>query len=181
MITGHFTTALVPYAGDRKMPLFILLVIVQLQDLLIPLDIFLSKETDLMKLEMTYSHDLVPALFMALLAGGIIHLIYRNRRWTAWVVGLVGFHEICDLFSGFAHNVWGLSTWRLGFDFYRQAPLTAYVIELGLALICTGYFLRQNRIRGIRPGKLKTGVLLGVIFLPILISIGLAANGKTLF
>lgn len=181
MITGHFATALVPYVRDRKLPLFALLLASQAQDLLIPLDIAVSGQRNFRLLEMTLSHDLVPALVIALVVGIALHLAYRSTKVTAIGIGLVLFHEACDLLSGFAHNVLGPDTPRLGFDFYRSAPATAFIIEFALALVCVGYFLFERRRQGDPVAPVKAAVLCAVIFLPILAMLVRAISGKPVF
>ncbi len=181
MITGHFATALVPYARDRKLPLFALLLSSQAQDFLIPLDIAVSGQRNFQLLEMTLSHDLVPALVIALMAGVALQLAFRSAKVTAIGVGLVLFHEVCDMVSGFAHNVLGPDTPRMGFDFYRSAPATALLIELVLALVCVGYFFVKRRDQGDTVAPAKAAVLSVVIFLPILAMLARALSGQPLF
>ena len=178
MITGHFTTALVPYAKDKKLPLFFMLIITQIPDFFIPLDILISGESNFRKLEMTYSHDILPVLIMTIIATLVAHLIYKNKTLTLWTFGLMVFHEICDLAAGFAHNVYGLNSPRLGTDFYRTAPLNAYIIEFALSVICVGYFLYQRNKQNESLGAVKMAVLIGIVFIPIIFSIVAVLMGK---
>ena len=181
MLTGHFATALVPYARDRKLPLFTLLLVSQVQDFLIPVDVLASGQRSLARLEMHYSHDLLPVLVIAGLVGLGLHLWFRSRKVTLIGIGLVLFHEVCDLLSGFAHNVNGPDSPRLGFDFYRSAPAMAFAIELALAVACLGYFVLERRRQGdpVPPGK--TAVLCAVILVPIVAMLAVALRGRTLF
>ncbi|WP_432665775.1 hypothetical protein R9X47_05725 [Wukongibacter baidiensis] len=170
MVTGHFTTALVPYSKNKEYPLFLLLIIVQIQDLLIPLDLITQKLgiSELSSLQMTYSHDIIPAAIMAILVGIIMYIIYKDRNLALWSLGLVVFHEICDLFSGFSHNIFGTDTMSIGFDFYRTAPMNAYIIEFLLAVVCLSYFVIQRK-KDNDPISMKKLILLSsVIFLPII-------------
>jgi hypothetical protein len=178
MITGHFTTALIPYVQNKKLPLFTLLLITQIPDFFIPLDIYISGESNFRKLEMTYSHDLVPVMIMTLIVTITIHFIYRNQSLTIWTLCLMVFHEICDLVAGFAHNVMGLNSPRLGTDFYRTAPLNAYLLELILSLICIVYFLYQRKKQNDSTPLYKTLILIGIVFIPIVASIILVLIGK---
>ena len=181
MITGHYATVLVPYAHDRKLPLFVLLLVSQVQDFLIPLDIRLSGQRDFRLLEMTYSHDVVPALLMAAVIGLALQAVYRDRKVSLIGVALVLFHEVCDLLSGFAHNILGPGTQRLGLDLYRTGPAAAYAIELVLAAGCVVYFLTVRRRRGepVAPGK--SVVLCLVILGPVATALGLALAGRSMF
>lgn len=181
MITGHFATALVPYARDRKLPLFALLLASQVQDFLIPVDVLASGQRNLSRLEMTLSHDLVPALVMATLVGIGLHLWFRSSKVTLVGMGLVLFHEVCDLLSGFAHHVSGPDTPRLGFDFYRTAPARAFAIELALASACLVYFLVERRRQGDPVPRFKMIVLCTIILLPILGMLAMALSGRSIF
>ncbi len=180
MITGHFTTALVPYAKDKSLPLFFLLVASQAPDFLIPVDVWKSGDSNFRTLEMTYSHDLLPVLVLSLIVGAIAQLIFRNRKLTFWTIGLILFHELCDSISGFAHNIYGLASPRFGFDFYRNAPVTAYAIELIVSIACVGYFLYTRKKQDEPLSVLKTGVLLAIVFLPTISMMILALAGKPL-
>jgi membrane-bound metal-dependent hydrolase YbcI (DUF457 family) len=180
MITGHYATALVPYARDGKLPLFALLLASQAQDFLIPLDVQLAGQRSLRLLEMTYSHDLVPSLLLAAAVGLVLQLIYRDRKVSLIGVALVVLHEICDLLSGFAHNVFGPGTMRFGFDFYRTGPAIAYSIELLLAVGCLIYFFAVRRRRGDPVAPVKAAVLCLVILGPIAAALGLALAGRTI-
>ena len=181
MITGHFATALVPYARDRKLPLFALLLSAQAQDFLIPLDIAVSGQRNFQLLEMTLSHDLTPVLALALVVGILLQLAFRSVKATAVGIGLVLFHEVCDLLSGFAHNVLGPGTPRLGFDFYRSSVATAFLIELALAAACVGYFLFERRRQGDAVTLPKAAVLCAAIFVPTLAMLARALAGRPVF
>lgn len=180
MITGHFATALLPYAKNKNFPLFTLLLITQIPDFFIPLDIFLSGESDFSKLEMTYSHDIVPVAIMTLLITAIMHWVYKNKALTLWTFSLMVFHEVCDLAAGFAHNIMGLDTMRLGTDFYRTAPLNAYMIEFVLAAVCVGYFLFERKKQNATLSIVKSATLIGIIFVPILASMYFVLIGEPL-
>lgn len=181
MITGHFATALVPYARDRRLPLFALLLCSQAQDFLIPLDMAVSGQRNFQLLEMTFSHDLVPVLALALVVGIAMQLAFRSVRVTAIGVCLVLLHEICDLLSGFAHNVFGASTPRMGFDLYRGSPAAAFVIELVLATVCIGYFFFERRRQGDAVTRVKAAVLCAAIFVPIVAMLARALSGRPVF
>lgn len=180
MITGHFTTALVPYGRHKKYPLFVLLLLTQVQDLLIPVDMMLQKVGlfDLGILEMTYSHDIVPALIMSVVAAIIIQLIYKDIGLTAWAAFLVVFHEICDLIAGFSHNIMGLDSHRMGFDLYRQNAPLAVVIEAILATLCLIYFLRKRKKEGEPLKGMKLVGLLCMIYVPMTLFMGLSVSGQ---
>ncbi|MFA8344044.1 MAG: hypothetical protein ACEPO8_13810 [Rhodothermaceae bacterium] len=182
MITGHFTTALVPYAKHKDYPLFYLLLITQIQDLLIPVDLIIQNLTifDLKSLQMTYSHDIIPTLIMSILAGIITYLIYKKKDLALWCFGLVIFHEVCDLFSGFSHNLFGTHTHSFGFDLYRENTLLAGLIELTLAVACFLFFVWKRKKEELPITNNKLIILTIVIFLPIVSMIIMPFFGKTL-
>ncbi|MCH4887598.1 hypothetical protein EZV73_08440 [Acidaminobacter sp. JC074] len=178
MITGHFTTALVPYGNNKKYPLVVLLILTQIQDFLIPVDMMLQNLGlgDFRILEMTYSHDIVPALILSFLSMLIIHLIYKNRSFTLWAGFLVIFHEVCDLLAGFSHHIMGPHTQALGFDFYRQNQVMAAIIEGMLAIICIGYYVKKRKDQNDPISRGSLIGLLTVVFAPI---IGFGILGAT--
>lgn len=181
MITGHFATALVPCARDRSLPLFALLLSSQAQDFLIPIDVLRSGQRDLARLEMTFSHDLLPTLVTALVVALFLQFAFRRRKVALVGAALVLLHEACDLLSGFAHNVLGPGTPRFGLDLYRNSPATASVIELVLALGCLGYFLLERRRQSDAVPPAKAVVLCAVILAPILGLLALALSGRPVF
>lgn len=179
MITGHFTTALVPYADNKKYPLFTLLVLTQVQDFLIPVDMMIQGIglTGLGELEMTLSHDIVPALIFSILAYIGMSLIYKDRKLAFWGAGLVIFHEICDLVSGFSHHVMGESSLQLGTDYYRKNQPMAFLIEALLATVCLGYYVYRRKQQK-DPIKMNNLIaLVAIIYAPIALSLFLSLNG----
>lgn len=180
MITGHFTTALVPYAKHKHYPLFLLLILTQIQDFLIPLDMHIQNLglNDFSILEMTYSHDLIPAVIYAVLAFGILLAIYKDKTFALWGGFLIIFHELCDLLAGFSHNVFGLHTHRLGFDYYRTNQPRALLIEAGLATICISYYVLKRKKDGDPIKGMHLLGLVAIVYLPILSMLILALNGQ---
>jgi hypothetical protein len=177
MITGHFAAALVPYARHPRLPLFLLLLLTQLQDFLIPVDVLREGGADLGRLEMTVSHDLLPVIVLALVIGGILHLGSGDRR-VAWVgAGLVLAHEACDFVVGFSHHVFGPQTPRLGLDLYRTSLVTACAIEFVFAAGCIGYFLRARRLDGDPVPPFRAAVLSLAILGPVAVLAVLASHG----
>jgi hypothetical protein len=181
VLTGHFATALVPYARNPRLPLFTLLMLSQLPDLLIPLDVMRSGERDLNALQMTLSHDLLPVAVMSIVVAVALHAWRRDTALTVAGTALVVVHWLCDLLSGFSHNVAGPGTASLGLDLYRTAPAQAFLIELVVAAGCLGYFLwkRRQQCDPVRPWR---AVVLGaVIVLPIAAMLARALSGAPVF
>ena len=53
-----------------------------------------------MTVDMTYSHDILPAMVIALFVSGITAAIFKNWVIGLWAVGLILLHELMDLLVG---------------------------------------------------------------------------------
>lgn len=181
VLTGHFASALVPYGRNRTLPLFTLLLLAQLPDLLIPLDVMRSGERNLNDLHMTLSHDLVPIAVMSTIVALALHL-WRKTPWlTVAGTALVVVHWLCDLLSGFSHNVAGPNTAQLGLDLYRSAPAQAFMIEFVFAAGCLAWFFLERHRQHDPVGRWRSVVLCAVILLPIAAMLARAASGHAVF
>jgi membrane-bound metal-dependent hydrolase YbcI (DUF457 family) len=181
VLTGHFATALVPHARNRALPLFTLLMLSQLPDLLIPLDVMRSGERDLNRLHMTLSHDLVPVAVLSVVVALALQAWKRDAALTFAGTALVVVHWLCDLLSGFSHNVAGPHTAQLGLDLYRSAPAQAFLIEFVFAAGCLAWFFLERNRQHDAVGRWRSVVLCAVILLPIAAMLARAASGHSVF
>src|SRR5882672_4505704 len=91
VIVGHYAAALVPYSKlDRRAPLWLLMLCAQVPEflwLVLSLagvekpspDSMLDATFGNVKVEMLYSHNLVPALLQALVVSAIVFAVWRRR------------------------------------------------------------------------------------------------------
>ena len=150
MVTGHYATALLPYELTRKTQrtgFWLFLLAAQFLDFLMltfvsvgiekfaPSD-FLDVSFSSMRTNMLVSHDVLPVMGWALLFGICVWVITKKHIIALWCVGLIIFHEMCDLVVGFEHNFLGETTPLIGFALYTNAPVIGILIE---ALMCTAF------------------------------------------
>src|SRR5262249_14207077 len=103
-----------------------------------------------LRVEMPYSHDLVPTFGWAALAALVVLAITRRAAPAAWAAALMVVHEACDLVCGFGHWILGPSTPTIGLNLYGRSPETALFIEAAFGAACTFWFVRA-RARAGRP------------------------------
>lgn len=174
MIIGHYAAALIPHQQDAKTPVGFYLFMANVSDLLwlvfavwgletpVPGSLFSASFSNL-RVEMPYSHDLVPTLAWAALAALVAFAVWRRAAPAMWSAALVLTHEACDLLAGFSHWVWGPGTPTVGLDLYGRAPETALVIEALFGVACTWWYLR-SRARAGRPVRPATAYGLYAVF-----------------
>ena len=125
MIVGHFATALVATEKAPKAPFWWLLVASNIADFVMVVLVAIGIETmvpssmfeatlENLRVDMTYTHDLLPALLWTLGVGAIGYGLTRDTTTAIWSAVLVAFHEICDLVSGFYHYVFTPGSPRVG-------------------------------------------------------------------
>jgi hypothetical protein len=177
VIVGHYATALVAKERDPASPLWLLLAASMVLDFAMVSLVLAGVETmqpdpaaagpalASMQIDMTFSHDLVPVLCWTLGVGLLAYAITRRRATALWAAGLVAFHEICDLVSGFPHFVMGPGTPEIGLGLYQQAPLVALGIELALGLACVAWFTSRRTLPRARTIGLFATVVFGVVAL----------------
>lgn len=159
MIVGHFATALVATEKAPKAPFWWLLVASNIADFamvvlvalgvesMVPFSMFEATLENL-RVDMTYSHDLLPALAWTVGVGALGYAITRDGATAIWSAVLVAFHEVCDLVSGFYHYVFTSESPRVGLGLYTRAPEAALAIEVALGVVCVWYFVRSRDRRG---------------------------------
>ncbi|TAK74205.1 MAG: hypothetical protein EPO01_07125 [Aquabacterium sp.] len=172
MVTGHFATALVPYAlqgRSRPAPFWLFLLACQFLDFLmlglaaagveslLPAQL-LQLSFAGMRADMHASHDLLPVAGWALGFAALAWAATRNGPAALWCAALVVGHELCDLVVGFKHGVHGeLPT--LGWNLYTQAPVAGLLAEAALCVGITWWFTARRRQEG-RPLSRTTVVAL---------------------
>ena len=182
MILGHYATALIAHQRAPRLPVWLLLATANLPDLLWlvlaavaleaphPASVLDASFANL-TVEMTYSHDLVPALGLAALAAAGTYLLTVQSTATravasaagAWCGALVLGHEASDLVAGFEHHMAGPRSPSIGLNLYGQAPELALVLEALLGAACVAWFTRA-RARDGRPLSRTTVWSLYAIF-----------------
>jgi len=175
MVVGHYTTALVAKRLDPRGPLWLFLLASMFLDFLMAGLVVSGIETmrpdpavagprlASMVVEMTYSHDLIPAIGWGLALGALALAGTRSRGTALWVAGLVFVHEVFDLVSGFPHFVMGSGTPEVGFGLYQSAPLMALAIEAVVAFACVFYFLRRSTLTTAKKAGLLATTLFGIL------------------
>lgn len=183
MIMGHFATALVPYARNVAVPLWLLLVLTNLPDLLwMALSLagveptsppsFLDVSITGMRVDMLYSHSLLVELGIAALVAAGIYAWRRDARASAWCALLVVAHLVCDWASGFRHELLLRGSPMMGLGLYGSAPYLALLVEAVFAAACVTWFVVERRRAGkpVAPRKqlalYATFVLGSLVFLP---------------
>jgi hypothetical protein len=175
MIAGHFATALVPYELTRKsdpVPVWLFLLAAQFLDALMLTFVSLGIETmepedafevsfSSLQTNMFVSHDLLPVVGWATLFGVGTWLIWRKPVIALWCVGLVAFHEVCDLIVGYPHYV-VRGVGPIGMALYVNAPILSFLIEAAMAAGIVFWFCRRRANRG-QPVSTGTQVILSAV------------------
>ncbi len=165
MLLGHYATALVPHHRLPRAPVWLWMAAANLPDfvwlVLAALGLETPRPTSILqasfanlRVDMRYSHDLLPLLGLAALAGGAAYLLTRDHRVAGWCVALVVLHEMCDLLAGFPHHVVGPDSALIGLNLYGRAPELALLLDAGVGAACVWWFVRAEARAGRRvaPG-----------------------------
>lgn len=178
MIVGHYAAALVPYSRlrARGCPLWLLLVCANLPEFLWlalalagverpePRSLWDASLGNL-RVDMLYSHDLVPALLLASVVAIVIALRWpRQRIFAVYGGGLSLFHVLSDYVVGFEHHVFGPGTPSVGLNTYGSWPVLAVAIELAFATSAVWAYHRSEAARG-RPVSAKRRWALYAVFI----------------
>jgi hypothetical protein len=159
MIIGHYASTLLPHSRDRRAPLALYLFVAIMQDLLWLLFAALGLEPTApasvldasfagLRVEMSYSHDLAPALGWAAFAAVLGFLVTRSQRTALYCAALSIGHELLDLLSGFHHHVAGPTTAAVGLNLYGTAPYLAILIEAVFGAAMVFAYARSEARRG---------------------------------
>lgn len=155
MVVGHYAAALIPHARQPRTPVWLFLLAANVSDFIWlvlafagleaprPASMFAASYSNLV-VGMPYSHDLVPALGLALAIGVLSVLLTRSATAAGWCAALVVIHELCDFISGFEHRLLGPGTKRVGLDLYHRSPELALVLEAAFGAVCTWWFVRYR-------------------------------------
>jgi len=158
MIVGHYATALVATEKAPRAPFWWLLIASNLADFVMLVLVVVGIESmepssmfdatlENLRVDMTYSHDILPALGWTVGVGAFAFVIWRDMPTAIWSAILVAFHEVCDLVSGFDHYIFTEESPRLGLALYTNAPELALAIEAALGIACVWWFTRSRAQR----------------------------------
>jgi hypothetical protein len=159
MTMGHFVTALVPQGRMKDAPIWLLLFCAQLPDFvwlalaLVGLETptpasFLDVSIIGLHAEMPYSHTGAGILVMALATAGVVYAVWRQRDLALWCGALVIVHELCDLLSGWQHEIFTRGTPRIGLGLYARSPVVALLIEAVFSALVVAWYVRNERLQG---------------------------------
>jgi hypothetical protein len=161
MIVGHYAAALVPYSRLEGRPLWLLMVCANVPEFLwlalalagvepaYPASLLDATFPNL-KVQMTYSHNLVPGLVQGAIVFAVVKAIWRDRLLALWCGALAVVHVLCDLVVGFQHQLLGPTSPQVSLDTYGRMPQLAILIELAFALACIHAYVKGEARRG-RP------------------------------
>ena len=189
MVMGHYATALIPWAynSQRKVaPFWMLLLATQFLDFLMIAFILAGIESITptaffqasflnMRVDMTYSHDLLPVLGWAVGLAVLAGIVFRNWLAAVWVFSLCILHELFDTAVGFTHYIFGPETTAFGFNLYNTQPITGILIE---AIVCFGiltWYLKKRSDQG-EPVAKNTKIGLYAILVGLTIGLLPMAN-----
>ncbi|MBP7281206.1 MAG: hypothetical protein KBA66_06510 [Leptospiraceae bacterium] len=177
MILGHYASALIPYSKFKRYPFWILLVCSNVPEflwlLLALLGIEETKPASLLdatiqglQVQMTYSHNLIPAALQGFAVGGIIFVFFKDRSFAFWCGFLTLFHVLCDFIVGFEHQLLGVDSISVGLNSYLKFPHLAIGIEFLFSLVCIFWFVHTEKNAGNPLSRKK------IIYLLLVFSIG---------
>lgn len=192
MLAGHFATALVAQQRTtaRRFPATLLgwyLVVSQLPDLLWlsfhylgleptqPGDLF-DVTLQTLSVDMVFSHDLVPIMGWAVLFGVLGAVVFKDRRVGLASVVLIGLHALTDYLGGYPHHVLGPETATVGTGLYLTAPFVAIALEAVYSVGFVGWFLVEERRRGIVRSVGNRRALVGLFVFNIVFMASIAAT-----
>lgn len=186
MVMGHYATALIPYAynSQRKVaPFWMFLLAAQFFDFIMIALVLVGIESVTpeqffqasflnMRVDMTYSHDLLPVLGWSAGLAVFAGIVCRNVLAVVWVLALCILHELFDTAVGFTHYVFGPETTAFGFNLYNTQPVLGIIIE---ALVCFGILTWYLNKRSGQEATVATNVKIGLYAILVGATIGLLA------
>lgn len=192
MLAGHFATALVAqqHTTAPRFPVALLgwyLLVSQMPDLLWltfhylgleptqPGDLF-DVTLQTLSADMVFSHDLVPIVGWAILFGVLGAVMFKDQRVGWATVVLIGLHALTDYLGGYPHHVLGPETATVGTGLYLTAPFVAIALEAVYTVGFVGWFLVEERRRGIVRSTGNRRALVGLFVFNILFMASIAAT-----
>ncbi len=192
MLAGHYATALVAdqrTTAGRFTPFLLgwYLLVSQLPDLLWlsfhylgleptrPGDLF-DVTLQTLSADMVFSHDLVPIVGWALLFGVLGAIVFKDKRVGLATVVLIGLHALTDYLGGYPHHVLGPETATVGTGLYLTAPFVAIALEAVYTVGFVGWFLVEERRRGIVRSVGNRRAIIGLFVFNILFMASIAAT-----
>ena len=184
MVMGHYATALIPWAynSQRKVaPFWMLLLAAQFFDFIMiafvligiesvtPEQIFQASFLN-MRVDMTYSHDLLPVLGWSVGLAVLAGILFKNWLAAVWVFSLCILHEIFDIAVGFTHYIFGPETTAFGFNLYNTQPIMGILIE---AIVCFGILTWYLKKRSDQGEAVARNVKIGLYAILVGLTIGL--------
>lgn len=158
MIAGHYTTALVANQRSSRGHIAYFLAASQGPDLVwlclaaVGVPSFHTHAGPISP-AMMIGHDLVPLVGWIVLAGIVGKLVFGDTRTALFGSALVVIHELCDVVSGFPHNLFGPDTWEFGPGLYLTAPHLAVGIEALFAAAVMAWVVVQDRAAGVQRAR----------------------------
>ena len=181
MLAAHYSTAMLACQRFPRGTLTYFLIASQLQDLLWLSFHYLGLEPTLpedlmnvtlqgLKVDMQYSHDLLPQVFWMLVTYGVGRLVFKSNSIGIAGSLLVLGHFILDVLSGFPHHIFGPHTHDVGLSLYVSNVYLAIGIEAVFVTLVLWYFFRSEEKLGRKrtPGNKRAIIGLfafGVLFL----------------
>ena len=199
MVMGHYATALIPYAYDsnRKLaPFWVFLLATQVLDFIMVALVMVGVETvepsgifdtsfRHMVVDMTYSHDIAPALVWSVLLAVVSGVVFKSLRLAAIVLGIIVLHESMDLLVGFEHFWFGIpesaDATVFGLGLYNKAPVAGILVE---ATICAGlivWYVKKRASFGKPISMFSQRLLWGVLVGCTLALLGMATQSLASF
>ncbi|HMV77408.1 MAG TPA: hypothetical protein PL048_00860 [Leptospiraceae bacterium] len=166
MILGHYASALIPYSRFKKYPFWILLLSANVPEFLWLILAFSGVEKTIpaslsdatfqnLKVNMIYSHNLVPAFLQGTAVGVLILSVFRDRSFAFWCGFLAFFHVLCDLVVGFEHQVLGADSPVVSLNSYFLFPHAAILIECAFSFACVFWYIHTEKKQGMALTKRK--------------------------
>ncbi|MBM9579448.1 hypothetical protein JWG45_20090 [Leptospira sp. 201903070] len=166
MILGHYASALIPYSKFKKYPFWILLLCANIPEFLwlflalagieptIPTSL-LDATFQNLQVQMTYSHNLIPAFIQGGIVSAVVFLVFKNGAFSFWCGFLTVFHVLCDLIVGFEHQILTPDSTVVSLNSYLYFPHVAILIEFVFSLGCIFWYVRAERKNGSTVSKRK--------------------------
>ena len=184
MVMGHYATALIPYAynSQRKLaPFWMFLLAAQFLDFIMIAFVLMGIESLSphqffqasflnMRVDMTFSHDLLPVLGWSVGLAIFAGIVCKNVLAAVWAFSLCILHELFDLAVGFKHYIFGSNTMAFGLNLYNTQPIIGIIIE---ALVCFGILTWYLKKRSDQGEPLSKNIKIGLYAILVGATVGL--------